>query len=133
MDNEELLLLIRRSFEKVKADIKTHDAYIQALRAENELLKLQIKQLITQTPETASRQQPSKHRNKVFIKQKILEFLSNGSRPLSEVKELIVDRETYCSKASFYRYIDSLRQNGVLMLVETDGIAFVSASLHEIK
>ncbi len=129
MAEEELLFLVKRSFEKVKSDIKTHDAYIQALRAEIELLKMHIERL-TEKIGRANDPQPVIKHNKSFIKQKILSALTAGARPLAELKELIVDHGKHCSKASFYRYIDELRLKGSLVLVETDGMAFVSVPLN---
>ncbi len=135
MDQEELLLVVRRSFEKVKSDIKTHDAYIQALRAEIELLKMHLQRLAEKTEQTQRNEVlhiPSR-RNKLYSKQKIIETLSAGSRPLVELKEIVVDTEHCCSKASFYRYIEELRLSGNLLLVETDGVFFVSRSVHATK
>lgn len=138
MDNEEILFHIKRSFEKVRADIKTHEAYIEALRAENQMLKMQLQQLIQhfdQKKAESKLQQEVFHyvkrRNKVFIKQKILSFLATGPRPVSEIKEIIVDKEECCSKASFYRYIEDMKRVGALVFVETDRVSF--ASLPPIK
>ena len=133
MDNEELLFHVKRSFERVRADIKAHEAYIETLRAENQLLKMQLQQLAQQIEQqkqaTSSGLFVVKKKNKILVKQKILEYLQEGTRPLAEIKELVVDKEMCCSKASFYRHVDRLKQVGALLLVETDGICFVSAPL----
>lgn len=133
MDADEILFHVKRSFEKVRADIKMHEAYIETLRAENQMLKMQLQQLLQQCEQNKKNERLQqevfhlvKRRNKVFIKQKIQNALATGARSVSELKELIVNREGYCSKASFYRYMEDLKSTGALIFVETDGVSFVS-------
>jgi predicted metal-dependent hydrolase len=46
---------------------------------------------------------------KQIIKQKILETAKTNPLPLADLKYYIVDQLEYCSKASFYRYIEELK------------------------
>ncbi len=64
------------------------------------------------------------NRNKKDImKQKIIMTARSRKMTLPELKEIVVDQLGYCSKASFYRYIDELKdilriENGHIMVEE---------------
>ena len=49
-----------------------------------------------------------------IIKQKILEAIQTKKLTTLELKDLIVDRNKYCSKATFYRYLKELRNQAPL-------------------
>ncbi len=57
-------------------------------------------------------------KRKDLIKQKILELADIQELTISEIKDIIVDREGYCSKATFYRYIDRLQNKKKIDCVE---------------
>ena len=46
---------------------------------------------------------------KDIIKHKILEVVKTQQITIPELKEVIVDQEEYCSKASFYRYLEEIK------------------------
>ena len=46
---------------------------------------------------------------KSLIKQKVIEYLKTKPTLISDLKYYIVDQLSYCSKASFYRYIVEMR------------------------
>ena len=46
---------------------------------------------------------------KNLVKQKILDIIKTKQIPLADLKFYIVDQLNYCSKASFYRYIDEMK------------------------
>lgn len=50
-----------------------------------------------------------KRNKKRIIKKKILETIKSETLSIPEIKEIIVDQYKYCSKASFYRYIEELK------------------------
>ncbi len=52
-----------------------------------------------------------KRNKKRLIKNKILETIKSRILSIPEIKEVIVDQNKYCSKASFYRYIEELKQH----------------------
>lgn len=56
---------------------------------------------------------------KSAVKDKILDALQQSSLALPRLKDRIVDEFGYCSKASFYRYMDELRQEGKILIDET--------------
>ena len=51
-----------------------------------------------------------KRNRRGLIKSQINELL-NQNKSIPEIKEIIVDRDNYCSKATFYRYISELKEN----------------------
>ncbi|MBI1970815.1 hypothetical protein HYS47_03640 [Candidatus Woesearchaeota archaeon] len=53
---------------------------------------------------------------KDIVKSKILETISDQQEPLPRLKEIIVDEQGFCSKASFYRYIEELKQDGKIIM-----------------
>jgi hypothetical protein len=68
-------------------------------------------------------------RKKEFIKQKILELAETKHYTIPEIKEIVVDKEGYCSKASFYRYIEKLRWKKQIDFLEIDERRIVTANL----
>ncbi len=63
---------------------------------------------------------------KAIIKQKILDVLAVRNLSLPELKEIIVDDNGYCSKATFYRYIEELRKRGILEIIEVDNVKTIT-------
>ncbi|MGM5488785.1 MAG: hypothetical protein ACQESG_07595, partial [Nanobdellota archaeon] len=55
-----------------------------------------------------------KRKQKDIIKSKIMETVQNRDISMAELKEMIVDDYQYCSKATFYRYIQDLVSKGML-------------------
>ena len=49
-----------------------------------------------------------KKNRKQILKEKILEIVETKHLTSSEIKDIIVDQARYCSKASFYRYLEEL-------------------------
>jgi len=59
-------------------------------------------------------------KKKELIKHKILELAETKQYIIPEIKEIIVDKECYCSKASFYRYIEKMKWKGNLDFIQID-------------
>ena len=64
-----------------------------------------------------------KKNKKEIIKQKIIETAKLKPIQLADLKYYIVDQLKYCSKASFYRYIEEMKDlinvdNGIVSLIE---------------
>ena len=57
-------------------------------------------------------------KRKDLIKQKIRELANNQRLTIPEIKDIIVDKEGYCSKATFYRYIDKLQNAKEIGFIE---------------
>jgi len=65
---------------------------------------------------------------KEIIKNKIKELLHNKSLKLSELKYIIVEQYGYCSKASFYRYYNELKEQGLVLEVKKEGKIMITVS-----
>ena len=72
-------------------------------------------------------------KRKDIIKHKILELISASQMTLSEIKEVIVDQNSYCSKASFYRYIERMKLRQQIDFVEINGIALIVPFKKELR
>jgi len=105
--------LLEVNFTSIKKDINTLISEINDLKIENSILKKKISSLEKQKKSKLNTEFVSKieKNKKIIVKQKILEFV-DLKKPIPEIKELIVDLLNYCSKASFYRYIDELKRDG---------------------
>ena len=102
------------SWKQPRADIPSlvKEAVAQALQSLNQSQKKSQRD-----PETpfASRMIKKLERNKKdIIKQRIIEMVTQAPMLLPELKEILVDEKQYCSKASFYRYIEDLLHRGII-------------------
>ena len=129
--------LLQDSFLRVKADIEKLNNEILLLKKEqkdlmqeNFELKKQLnnngmdKEIITQiVKETLKNVQPKNKANNTLLKKfnkkrrvitlnRIQSLASDNKLSLSEIKEIIVENENLCSKATFYRYVDKLKKRG---------------------
>ncbi|RMF54708.1 hypothetical protein D6745_04470 [Candidatus Woesearchaeota archaeon] len=115
MINEKKLI---EAFEKIKRDNDEIRKEIMLLKEENKRLSMEIKSL-----KRAPVNQPlfqkqiikkiNRHRKEI-VKQKIIDILRTKNLSLIELKEIVVDKEQYCSKASFYRYVDELKDQIII-------------------
>lgn len=62
---------------------------------------------------------------KTIIKQKILAIASKQRTTSKQVKEIIVDKYKYCSKATFYRYVGELKQQHKLETISVNNKEYV--------
>ena len=51
-----------------------------------------------------------KRNKKGIIKARILELVKTERYSIPEIKDIVVDRDNYCSKATFYRYLIELKK-----------------------
>lgn len=66
-----------------------------------------------------------KRNKRSVIKQKIINVIASGQFTLPELKDIIVDENNYCSKASFYRYFEELKNRGIIDVVEINDLKIV--------
>jgi hypothetical protein len=94
---------LKESFDRIREDIIS-------LKDENRELKERISQLENKKPDKLKEDflRTFERKKKDLIKNKILE-LAGQNMTVPEIKDIVVDRENYCSKATFYRYIDRLK------------------------
>ena len=92
---------------------------IISLKLENRELKERILALEKKKPDKLKEDflRTFERRKKDLIKQKILE-LSEQNMSIPEIKDIVVDRENYCSKATFYRYTNKLKNRLVEKIIK---------------
>lgn len=66
-----------------------------------------------------------KRNKRSVIKQKIINVISSGQYTLPEIKDIIVDENNYCSKASFYRYFDELKNRNFVEIIEINDLKII--------
>ena len=112
---------LKNSFDKIKEDITSNTEKIQELVNQNRELKGEIYELkdtikklnITHNKDLLKEDMLSriKRNRKGLVKAKIIELVQVERYSIPEIKEIVVDRDNYCSKATFYRYVNELRNN----------------------
>jgi hypothetical protein len=126
---------IRASFRKVQANFKERDAKIEQLRAkieenalkiitlEGSYLALSQKSQSQVSGKSHSRLETNliqriQHNKKALVMAEITKLLSSCS--VIEAFDIVVRAKNLCSKASFYRYIASLKSQGLLTETEAE-------------
>lgn len=114
---------LKVSFSRMKDDIQENKSKIDMLIEINRKLQSKIDKLQEAKPKGLKSElmRHYKKNKKGIIKQRILDFIKEKEYSLPELKEIIVDDKQYCSKASFYRYIDELKNSKWLDTVSVDG------------
>lgn len=115
---EEIKRLLETTLSTITSNLSLHQNMISQLQKENQELKEIInnqsskpKSSLIQTDQLKSEVLIKFKRNKRrLIKNKILETIKLKELSIPEIKEVVVDQFQYCSKASFYRYIEELKQ-----------------------
>lgn len=141
---------IKESFKRVKEDFERRDLEISRLRQELETLKSQVNSLLPELlatnrailkrldsfearispPRDPLREQVLKSyskRRKELVMNRILELVAERDLTLSELRGLISEQYKFCSRSSFYRYVERLVALGRLELVNINGIERVRA------
>lgn len=93
----------------IQSPIETGQSFFNSIN--NNSIEQINKQAIKYNPLEAEVINKFKRNKKRLIKNKILETIKANILSIPEIKEIIVDQQRYCSKASFYRYIEELRQH----------------------
>ena len=109
---EEIKELLQATLSSVNSNLNTHQQMITQLQKENQELKHMLMDKSQNKKDVLKTEILSKFKRnkKRLIKNKILETIKFKQVSVPEIKEIIVDLNQYCSKASFYRYIEELRQ-----------------------
>ena len=118
-DIHQLKQELRNSFSNIKEDITSNSYKIQKLVNQNKELKKTIDELKKIIKELTNNQTKDllkedmltkiKRNRKEIVKAKILELVQTERYSIPEIKDIVVDRDNYCSKATFYRYISELK------------------------
>jgi len=138
---------IKDSFLRIRRDIEENAKHIAELEQENlklqEQVRMQNSELISKTIKESIKdalEQMNKPRlekemlNKLnrkkreIIKHKILDVIGTRQLSVGELKEYVVDERGYCSKATFYRYLDELRKKNLVHTIVIDDSRMVALS-----
>ena len=111
---------LKTSFKNIKEDITSNSVKMQELIKQNEGLKNEVYQLretikqLTNDPRKDILKEDMltkiKRNRKEIMKARILELVHTERYSIPEIKDIVVDRDNYCSKATFYRYILELKK-----------------------
>lgn len=123
---------VRPSISSDVTSIPTGDIKAVLKEVLAEMAAYQEKRSILQT--TASDESLSRFDldKKAVIKAKIIDAVAHAPMVLSRLKELVVDQNKYCSKASFYRYFEELKDEEKVSIVTTNGRNVVRANQIEV-
>ena len=110
---------LKNSFNNIKEDITSNSNKIQELINQNKELKDTINELKDTIKHLTNNQSKDllkedmlikiKRNRKEIVKAKILELVQTERYSIPEIKDIVVDRDNYCSKATFYRYISNIK------------------------
>jgi hypothetical protein len=107
---------IKQDMVKLKETAIINTKLISKLEQDNLELKIKLKSLTKEITDLSNKDPLKKeiinklNRNKKeLIKSKILELVDLERYSIPEIKEVLVDKEKYCSKATFYRYLDEIK------------------------
>ncbi len=70
---------------------------------------------------------------KHIIKQKIIGVANKNRVTAKQLKEIIVDKHNYCSKATFYRYLNELRAEKRLELININNKEYLYGIMKEFR
>ncbi|MDI3544180.1 MAG: hypothetical protein PWQ28_461 [Candidatus Woesearchaeota archaeon] len=120
---------LKREIKKIKEDIKENETLNRVLierierveslyedltksATEKELAERNQRKLKTENPQIDTLEEEMldslEKKRKEVIKMKIFGLMKSNTMSLTEIRKLIVDKLGYCSKATFYRYINEL-------------------------
>ena len=117
-----------------KLDTQVFKALLEAQNVGHNQIQNPFQQLVQNVPRMANKGLAAQIMRKVgrnkksLIKKRIVEIASKEHLSLSELKEIVVDEQNLCSKATFYRYFDALKQKNVLSVVIADEVEIILAN-----
>ena len=96
---------------------------VSATPISNELIRQIILETVKSIPQAKSRPQGNfinriNKKRRIILKNRIELLAEQKNRSLSDIKEIIVDHEDLCSKATFYRYIEKMKALGQIDLIK---------------
>lgn len=122
---EELKYNLKVSFSRMKNDIQDNKEKISKLLEINQQLTNEIQKLhksLDKGSDSKSELARQFNRNKKsIIQQRIIDLVQKAEYNLPDLKRIIVDQKRYCSKATFYRYINELEESKLLNTAEVNG------------
>lgn len=116
---------IRGSFDKIKDELKRLRENNEGIIKENKILKARLDKIEDMINSPSKEQKDNnnskkrdsleeemlsslKRKRRQVIKGKIISIIKSGAMSIPELKHMIVDELSYCSKATFYRYLNEI-------------------------
>lgn len=124
---------LKLTLQMLQESMKRNEELTNTVLKQNEELRSEIKELraqVSSTENTQTQAKPTRHKlesemlrkfnrkRKDIVKSKIMELIRFKQMPIPELKEIIVDEQEYCSKATFYRYISDMQAKGIIQNVD---------------
>lgn len=122
-DIDSITSLLEANLSSINNILLTHQKMIFELQQENHTLKkmLELSQKQSSDPLKTEVINKFKRNRKRMIKNKLLETIKFGHNlSIPEIKEILVDQLKYCSKATFYRYIEELKSHDFILINESN-------------
>lgn len=113
------------SFSKIKQDIETLNSELIELKRNHlnsDLNTDLIKQIVKETVKSMNQRNNNmmnriNKKRKGLIINRIKSLAAQKNLSLSDIKDILVDQEFLCSKATFYRYVDKMKKKGFIDFV----------------
>ena len=61
-------------------------------------------------------------KRKGILKNRLFSLAGQKNLTMAEIKEIIVQQESLCSKATFYRYVEKMKKKGLIDFIKIDDI-----------
>ena len=109
MQNEEELHQLKQQVKEMSEKLNFFENSF--MQNQKDIIKQALTEFTNQKKDSLKSEFDRKFRQnkKQIIKQKIIETVKTKPLPLADLKYLIVNQLEYCSKASFYRYIEDMK------------------------
>jgi len=119
---EEIKKLLETTMSSITSNLSMHQQMIAQLQKENQELKQMLTNQSSKKTDPLKTEVISKFKRnkKRLIKNKILETIKFKQLSIPEIKEIVVDLHSYCSKASFYRYIEELKREDFIHITNSN-------------
>jgi hypothetical protein len=121
------------SFSRIREDITRLNAEINLLKLKkpssenNTLTKEQIAEIVRETLSQVKKNSLSdsivrkiNKKRKSITLNRIIVLAEQKNLSVPQIKDAIVEEEGLCSKATFYRYIERLKEKGIISFVKID-------------
>lgn len=123
---------LKESFSRIKYDIEKLNMELLTLKEKQnqKIDKELIVHIVKETLKNLNHRNSFMHRinknRKSIILNRIKTLASQKNLSLSDLKDIVVDQEILCSKATFYRYIDKMKKRGLIDYLSIDDMVIVT-------
>ncbi|AJF61865.1 TPA: hypothetical protein HA239_02170 [Candidatus Woesearchaeota archaeon] len=92
---------------------------------DREMIGSIVKETLKHAPSSNSLMKKFNKKRKSILTVRISNLAMHQNLTLPEIKEIVVDQEALCSKATFYRYVDRMKSRGMLDFVKINEMDIV--------